>query len=133
QENNCRRNNNKMNKKNYIELYKTNLLDKVVPFWLKYSKDKENGGYFTCLDRKGEVYDTDKFMWLQCRQVWTFSMLYLQVEQKPEWLKFAKQGAEFLVKHGRDENNDWYFSLTKEGKPLTQAYNIFSDCFASMA
>lgn len=122
-----------MNKKNYQELYRTNLLDKVVPFWLNYSADTENGGYFTSLDRKGEVYDTDKFMWLQCRQVWTFSMLYLQVEQKAEWLEFAKQGAEFLVKHGRDGNNDWYFSLTKDGKPLTQAHNIFSDCFASMA
>jgi len=124
---------NTMNKKNYTELYKANLLNKVVPFWLNYSADTENGGYFSCLNRNGEVYDTDKFMWLQCRQVWTFSMLYLQVEQHSRWLDFAKQGADFLVKHGRDENNDWYFSLTKEGKPLTQAYNIFSDCFAAMA
>jgi len=122
-----------MNPKDYIKLYKTNLLDKVVPFWLNHSADTENGGYFTCLDRNGDVYDTDKFMWLQCRQVWTFSMLYLRVEQNSAWLEFAKQGADFLIKNGRDENNDWYFSLTKEGKPLTQAYNIFSDCFASMA
>lgn len=122
-----------MKKQNYIELYRTNLIEKVIPFWEKYSVDKENGGYFTCLNRNGDVYDTDKFIWLQCRQVWTFSMLYLQVEQREEWLEMAKQGAGFLIKNGRDENNDWYFSLTKEGKPLTQAYNIFSDCFAAMA
>lgn len=122
-----------MNKQNYIELYQSNLLEKVIPFWENYSVDKENGGYFTCLNRNGDVYDTDKFIWLQCRQVWTFSMLYLKVEKRKEWLEMAIHGAEFLIKNGRDENNDWYFSLTKEGKPITQAHNIFSDCFAAMA
>src|SRR6185437_10549924 len=27
---------------------------------------------------------------------------------------------------------DWYFSLTRQGQPLVQPYNIFSDCFAAM-
>src|SRR5690606_19119469 len=91
------------------------------------------GGYFTCLTREGEAYDTDKFVWLQARQVWRFSMLYNQVEKKQEWLDLALHGADFLEKHGRDESWNWYFSLTREGKPLTQPYNIFSDCFACMA
>jgi N-acylglucosamine 2-epimerase len=60
-------------------------------------------------------------------------MLYNQVERKPEWLEFALEGAEFLKKHGRDKQGDWYFSLNREGKPLIQPYNIFSDCFATMA
>ena len=117
----------------YISLYRDNLLQDVIPFWMQHSPDKEWGGYFTCLDRDGKVYDTDKFIWLQCRQVWCFSMLYNQVEKKQEWLDLALQGATFLKTHGRDEQGNWYFSLTREGKPLVQAYNIFSDCFAAMA
>ncbi|CAG4994144.1 Cellobiose 2-epimerase [Dyadobacter sp. CECT 9275] len=117
----------------YAQLYKNALLDDVIPFWLRNSGDTEFGGYFTCLDRTGEVFDTDKFIWLQCRQVWCFSMLYNQVEQKTEWLDFAIQGAAFLEKHGRDQEGNWYFSLTRQGAPLIQPYNIFSDCFASMA
>ncbi|MBB6498844.1 AGE family epimerase/isomerase [Pedobacter cryoconitis] len=117
----------------YEVLYRDNLLNDVVPFWLNKSEDKDFGGYFTCLDRNGEVYDTDKFIWLQCRQVWTFSMLYNEVEKKQEWLDFALQGAAFLDKHGRDEHGDWYFSLNQQGAPLIQPYNIFSDCFATMA
>ena len=66
--------------------YKTELLDNVLPFWLKHSLDKESGGYFTCLDRKGNVFDTDKFIWLQARQVWMFSMMYNNVEKRQEWL-----------------------------------------------
>ncbi len=117
----------------YLNLYKNTLLDNVIPFWLSKSGDDQFGGYFTCLDRAGNVFDTDKFVWLQCRQVWCFSMLYNQVEQKKEWLDFAIQGANFLEKNGRNAEGDWYFSLNREGLPLTQAHNIFSDCFASMA
>lgn len=117
----------------YTAVYKKALLEDVVPFWEKHSPDREFGGFFTCLDREGRVYDTDKFIWLQCRQVWLFSMLYNQVAQKEEWLDMALLGAGFLEKNGRDKEGNWYFSLTRQGKPLVQPYNIFSDCFAAMA
>jgi N-acylglucosamine 2-epimerase len=35
--------------------------------------------------------------------------------------------------HGMDSQGNWYFSLTRQGKPITQPFNIFSDCFAAMA
>jgi len=114
-------------------VYKNELIEKVVPFWLNHSADTKNGGYFTCLDRFGNVYDTDKFIWLQARQVWLFSMLYNKVEQRKEWRDFAIYGAEFLRKFGHDGNYNWYFSLTREGNPLVQPYNIFSYTFAAMA
>ncbi len=113
-------------------LYKSELLENVVPFWLSKSQDNKFGGYFTCLDRQGNVYDTDKFIWLQGRQVWLFSMLYNKVEKRQEWLNCAIQGAEFLKKHGHDGNYNWYFSLSREGKPLVEPYNIFSYTFAAM-
>ena len=113
--------------------YKTELIENVIPFWLSHSQDKEFGGYFTCLDRRGNPFDTDKFIWLQGRQVWMFSMLYNKVEKRQEWLACAIQGAEFLKKFGHDDNFNWYFSLTREGKPLVEPYNIFSNTFAAMA
>lgn len=113
--------------------YMDELLDNVLPFWLNKSQDKEFGGYFTCLDRYGEVYDTDKFVWLQGREVWLFSMLYNKLKKDEEWLACAKQGGEFLKKYGCNENLDFYFSLTREGKPIIQPYNIFSNTFACMA
>jgi N-acylglucosamine 2-epimerase len=115
------------------QLYRDTLLNDILPFWEKYSLDEKNGGYFTCLNREGQVYDTDKFIWLQNRQVWTFSMLYNRCEQRENWLQIAKHGAEFLAKHGRDEEGNWYFALNQAGTPLVQPYNIFSDCFAAMA
>jgi N-acylglucosamine 2-epimerase len=117
----------------YASLYRKELVSNILPFWQKHSKDEVNGGYFTCLDRAGNVYDTDKFMWLQGREVWCFSYMYQHIEQKKEWLDMALHGARFMQQHGRDEQGNWYFSTTADGKPLVQPYNIFSDCFATMA
>jgi N-acylglucosamine 2-epimerase len=117
----------------YSDLYVSELRESILPFWVKHSRDEQNGGYFTCLDRYGKVYDTDKFVWLQGRQVWCFSYMYKHLEQNPEWLDTALLGAAFLKKHGRDAEGNWYFSLTADGRPLVQPYNIFSDCFATMA
>lgn len=113
--------------------YKNELINNVAPFWLIYSQDTEYGGYLTCLDRSGNVYDTDKFVWLQGREVWMFAMLYNKVEQRQEWLDCAVQGGEFLRKHGHDGDYNWYFSLNREGHPLVEPYNIFSYTFATMA
>ncbi len=115
------------------EQYKSELFNNIIPFWLDNSQDLEFGGYLTCLDREGNVYDTDKFVWLQGREVWLFSMLYNKVEKRQEWLDCAIQGAEFLRKYGHDGDYNWYFSLTQEGKPLVEPYNIFSYTFATMA
>lgn len=119
--------------KQLIEQYHNELYDSVIPFWLEKSVDHEFGGYFTCLDREGKVFDTDKFIWLQGREVWMLSMLYNNVEKRPEWLEAAIKGAEFLKKYGHDGNFNWYFSTTREGKPLVEPYNIFSNTFATMA
>lgn len=120
-------------KDQYSKLYKCELLDNIIPFWLNNSLDVEYGGFLTSLNQDGSIYDTDKFIWLQGRQIWMFSMLYNQVEHKQEWLDTAIHGADFLEKYGRANDGSWYFSLTREGKPLVQPYNIFSDCFATMA
>ena len=113
--------------------YRDELLQNVIPFWLEKSQDKEYGGYFTCLDRQGNVFDTDKFIWLQGREVWLFAMIYNRVEKRQEWLDCAIQGAEFLKKYGHDGNLNWYFSLDRQGNPLVEPYNIFSYTFATMA
>ncbi len=122
-----------MNFEKLAEQYKCELFDNILPFWLHHSQDTEYGGYLTCLERDGSVFDTDKFIWLQGREVWMFSMLYNKVEKRREWLDCAVQGAEFLKKYGHDGNLNWYFSLDRQGRPLVEPYNIFSYTFATMA
>lgn len=114
-------------------IYKNALLEDILPFWEQNSLDWEYGGYFTSLERNGEVYDTDKFSWLQARQAWTFAFCYNKMDQRDQWLDISRNGINFLRDHGRDEAGHFYFSFDRQGRPLTQAYNIYSDCFAALA
>ena len=114
------------------EQYKKELLENVLPFWLEKSQDRQHGGYYTCLDREGNVFDRDKFVWLQGREIWMFAMLCNKLGKNEEWLECAVQGADFLKKYGHDGNYNWYFSLAEDGRPLVEPYNIFSYAFATM-
>ena len=115
------------------KVYENELFEKVIPFWEKYSPDKDNGGYFNCLDRDGWVYDNAKYIWLQARQVFIFSKLYRDVEPCQRWLDLARSGAVFLRNNARREDGRVYFSLNAQGAPLSLQRKIFSECFYIMA
>ena len=118
---------------NYSSLYLAELTDQIIPFWQKHSIDMVNGGFFTCIDEQHQVFDTDKFIWLQCRQVWMFGTFYENIKPNKEWLDIAENGADFLLKKGHDGNFNWYFSLDQQGNPTIEPYNIFSYTFACLA
>ncbi len=123
-----------MDWKRTIERYENELTQNVIPFWQKNCVDTEFGGYFTMLDRDGSVYDTTKYMWMQWRIVYMFAELYRSRfgAGNEAFLKIARDGFDFLYKHGRTEDGSYYFALNRRGVPSMAPYSIFSDCFAAM-
>lgn len=113
--------------------YESYLLKHCIPFWMKNSLDHQYGGYLTCLDGKGDVYNTDKSVWFQGRGTWMFSKLYNDVAPKQEWLNAAKSGYDFLVKHCFDEDKRMFFTVTQDGRPLQKRRYMFSETFAIIA
>jgi N-acylglucosamine 2-epimerase len=122
-----------MNINNYIKTYKEGLLNNIIPFWIKHSIDREDGGFLFCLDRDGTVIDTDKGVWQTGRFTWMLGTLYNEVEQRDEWLELAKHGADFLTNHCFDADGRMYFLVTKEGKPVRKRRYVFSESFAAIA
>jgi len=116
----------------YYDRYRTELFDRVLPFWLKHSPDPEYGGYFTCLARDGSVYDTRKYVWMNGRAAWTFARLYNTVEKRPEWLAFSKSCIEFLRKHAYTPEGHVYFSLSREGNPAFVQRKPYSAVFVAL-
>ena len=116
----------------YAARYRKDLLESVIPFWLKYAPDRQFGGYFTCLDRDGTVYDTRKYVWLQGRMVWMFSKLYNELERRPEWLDMAKLGVDFIRRNAGDGKSRCYFSLTREGSPAFYQRKPYAAVFVMM-
>lgn len=126
-----------MNVKEYIkswaESYKKDLTENIMPFWMKYGLDRENGGVYTCVNRDGSFMDTTKSVWFQGRFAFICSFAYNNVEKNQEWLDAAKSTLEFIEKHCFDEQGHMYFSVTAEGKPLRKRRYVFSETFAAIA
>jgi N-acylglucosamine 2-epimerase len=79
-------------------------LDKCVNFWLDNGMDNKHGGVYTCLDREGKVYSTDKSVWMQGRCAWTFAWLCHVYGVKDEWLKASKSCLDFAEKYCKNPN-----------------------------
>ena len=110
-------------------------LDGCIKFWLDNGIDKVNGGVYTCLDRSGKVYSTDKSVWMQGRCAWTFSWLCNIYGVRKEWLDAAKSCLDFMEKYciNHDAGDRMYFTVTGDGQPLRQRRYFYSETFYSMA
>ncbi len=111
--------------------FKKDLTENILAFWLKSAIDKENGGIFTCADKTGDIYGTDKSVWFQGRALWSFCKAYNSVEAKPEYLDAAKAIYEFLPKC-TDDDGRMFFTVTDDGKELQKRRYYFSETFAAI-
>jgi N-acylglucosamine 2-epimerase len=120
-----------MNFSELCQLYRSELLERTIPFWLKHGIDWQHGGICTCISDEGQVLSSDKYVWSQLRAIWTFSALYNKIERKPEYLEIATHIFNFIQRYGRNEQGEWYFCLDESGQPLfADATSIYCDGFA---
>ncbi len=111
--------------------YERELLENIVPFWVRHAPDREAGGYFTCLARDGSVYDDNKLcLWSQGRIAWTLAHLYLECEQRPEWIEISRMGIAFLDRHGYRPDGRLYYATTRDGRPMAGPQDIFAELSA---
>lgn len=110
-------------------------LERCVSFWLENGIDREHGGVYTCLDRTGKIYSTDKSVWMQGRCGWIFAWLCHLYGNKPEWLAASKSCLDFMERCciNPDANGRMYFTVTDDGKPLRQRRYYFSEAFYAIA
>lgn len=113
--------------------YETELLESVIPFWTRHSPDRANGGFWSCLDRDGSLYDTTKYGWLQGRQVWMLAKLHRTVDPRPEWLELALSGGRFLRERCLLPGGRVPFSMTPDGRAVYVQRKIFTECFYVLA
>jgi len=112
------------------------LFGNVVPFWERFSLDEEKGGFFSCLDREGRVYDGVKQMWMQAREVYMFAALWNSPWRQDRWLDVAMRGWKWIAAHGRRAAGLYHLVLDRGGAPVEdtpQGTADFTSCFMAMA
>src|SRR5690606_10276942 len=113
--------------------YFNQLINDTLPFWFPESVDEKYGGFLFMRNRDGELIDDDKAVWIQGRATWLLSTLYNTIDKKPEWLKAAKSGYDFLNKHCFDTDGQMFFHVTRDGQPIRKRRYYFSETFAVIA
>lgn len=117
----------------WVNSYKNDVINNIMPFWIKNGLDKKNGGVYTCLDRNGDLMDTTKSVWFQGRFGFIAAYAYNNIEQNPEWLAASKSCIDFIEAHCFDTDGHMFFEVTAEGAPLRKRRYVFSEGFAAIA
>ncbi len=110
-------------------------LKSCTDFWLTKGIDEKHGGVYTCLDRKGDIFSTDKSVWMQGRCAWTFAWLCNLYGKRTDWMNASKSCLDFMEKYcfNQDAGNRMYFTVTEDGKPLRQRRYYYSESFYAIA
>jgi len=111
--------------------YKKYLKENILSFWLDNAIDYKNGGIFTSLDEKGEIYGREKSVWFQGRTLWVLSKTYNVIEKNPEYLRAAECIFNFLPKC-TDSDGRMFFIVTEDGRPVQKRRYYFSETFAAI-
>ena len=121
-----------MDKKYFEELlsFYEKELAQTLDFWYEHGYDKENGGFYTCLERNGDVFDTDKAVWAQGRGLWVFSKAYNFIKKDERYLKASLDAYNFITKKCYDEDRRMFFTVTGDGKSIQKRRYWFSESFA---
>lgn len=131
----------------YKDFFKKELKENLLSFWMPRCLDKENGGYLNCFCNDGSrLISTDKYTWSQGRFLWIFSKLatasvdIFSDDERKTFLKYAKNGRDFLIKNVLIAENDYrcVFLMNANGTPkYVDGYSeldmsISADCFVIM-
>ena len=94
----------------------------ILPFWLKYTRNPENGGFVGMITADMKVKNTvPRGSLLTSRILWTFSTAY-RTYHDPAYLEMAQYAYRDLVDHFWDkENGGLYWAITPDGKSQASA------------
>jgi mannobiose 2-epimerase len=107
------------------------LLTRILPFWERYSVDKDYGGFITHLARDGSITDDSaKYLVMQTRMIYSLAT-GVSLGGPPQWLNLARQGAGFFLRHFRDPEHDgWFWSVDRQGSPTQADKRAYGHAFA---
>ena len=115
---------------------KSDLKDRVFPYWYDTAVDRTNGGYLLADSTTGRETPRDKMLVSQARMLWGFSHAHIKGLHDPQrdYLAAAKQGYEFIRNHFHDTANGGYFMATDPaGNPIDRHKTLYAQSFVIYA
>lgn len=121
-------------KQSLSDFYRDQLVNDCLPFWFPRAVDSEHGGFLHAFDHDGTLVDSDKSVWAQGRMSWMLLVLYLELDQRTEWLNWAECGLRFLGEKCVDPTDGrMFFHVARNGTPIRKRRYAYSESFAAIA
>src|SRR5690349_6683815 len=118
----------------YAKEFRTQLIQKILPYWYDTAIDHRNGGYILSDDAaKKAAPATEKQLVTQTRMIWGFSHAHLRgfSDSRRNYLMAAERGYQFLQDHFLDKQYGGYFWTTDlAGKPQDERKLVYGESFA---
>lgn len=110
------------------------LRENILPFWLKYARFPERGGFHSFIGEDMIVRDDmPRGALLTTRILWAFSAAYRHYPD-PAYLAMARYAYADLTKNFLDQaNGGLFWTITPEGKPLDAHKQIYGQVFGIYA
>lgn len=120
-----------------LQGYQTELtveLHKILAYWLQYTPDEENGGFYGKIDHENKVYaDAPKGSVLHARILWAFSAAH-NLETNADYLLQAQRAYQYIIQNFIDqENGGVYWTVTYKGEPLDTKKQVYANAFTIYA
>ncbi|TKC55953.1 N-acyl-D-glucosamine 2-epimerase [Pedobacter hiemivivus] len=108
----------------------TNELSAILKWWMTYTVDHENGGFYGKVDDDNLAAPTaPKGLVLNSRILYTFSSAYL-LNRKEEYLAIANRAFDYLTAYFLDEENGgFYWSVDFNGHRLDDKKQVYGQAF----
>lgn len=113
--------------------YKKYLTDEILAHYLSLQKDEKYGGILNFYDSECNLISEEKDVWFQGRAMWTYSLTYMLVEKRQEYLDICDHIFNFIKRLELVDGKLPYW-VSRDGKTMTksQGGNYYSDCFCAM-
>lgn len=109
-------------------------LDELLNWWISYTVDKENGGFYGQIDNQNiHQAKAAKGLVLNTRILYTFSSAYA-LNNNAAHLVIAERAFEYIIAHFADSQyGGFYWSLNEKGEMLDGKKQVYGQAFAIYA
>ena len=103
----------------------------ILPFWIRYTPDEEQGGFYGSLSNELVVNnETPRSAVLTARILWTFSAAY-RLYHEESYLATARHAYHYLTQKFWDgEYGGVYWTLDQHGCPTNDRKHVYAQAFA---
>jgi cellobiose epimerase len=119
---------------NYRKLFKSELIDDILSYWIKYSIEKDGEGFYGAADIEGNpVLTANKSCVLNARILWTFSEAAIRFPDK-EYDMMADRAFSFIEKYFADKQSGGYFmELNPDNTVASDIKHTYAQAFVIYA